>query len=415
MSTQAHDPNNNDNLTGAVAGPSTTTDSPGMDKEEDTSIEYLLEPAGGGNPPPNNSNNGEFDVLDEHLGAAIDEASKMFGIDYDEIFNTAGYRSLDERGEGVLGLTEYELNGIDRLNGNTAWIDDNTDLWIDESLKYVDEHELFSLDDLYHVLGHEGIHGEVFNGRYATSMREQGTPITTLMALSRKLGSEDKDEMEGATEYSARLRNPNFTDVRIHAYEDQEDEIDEYLTDSYANVTKEEEDLIQSPSSIGGLTIRYADSDGETYIEHGEIDTGDGKQEYILSLGESEKAEDYIEQHEDYADVFRMESPYDEDSGTYEAPFLEDFEKYVEDNLAEQYFESHNDDDDDYDSDDFLSYLHMLDNDQEYSLRQAPQSQDQVTEKVIGRDPGREPAREFYQDDDLMDLYNEDVLQDFRA
>ncbi len=275
--------------------------------EEVSDTEELLEPGdGSGESDPGSG----FDVVDEHLEDALDEAQERFGTAYDEIFDHADYRNM-YGDSGSLGLTTYEVNGIERFN-DIAVIDDDTRLFIDDSLKFVDQHEVLGEEDLYHVIGHEGIHGEIFSDRYGAEMRSRGVPVPTLMALFGLLKQGEEEEIEAVTEYSARLRNPEFPEVKLDAYGDLVYELEEELSEQGLNLDTAREKIVEgSGKALDEVAdIEYVDADRNYYLEHGYLETGEGEQEYILALGEDERIEDYLgKELDDDTELYEGENP----------------------------------------------------------------------------------------------------------
>lgn len=235
----------------------------------------------------------------------------------------------------ILGITEFKPS--EALESWESPEDAHLSMDIDPRLDKLQYFADFSQEDLYHVIGHEGIHGEWFQKSYGTENRERGMPIPTMMALHGAMKA-DGDALEAATEYTARKRNPEFDDATIRSYEREVAELERELEKRNADLSDDREEIYEGSDKIRGVDIHYSDADVDYFLEHGSI----GDEEYVLALGDDGSYEPYLEwleeQYEQMPDVFEFESPLN-GSGRYEMPDMGEFKDYVVEKTEQEFDE----------------------------------------------------------------------------
>lgn len=288
---------------------------------------------------PENPMDEEARVEDSRLESALEEAKDRFGTDYISVFDEITWKSHGWE-DGILGLTEFQP--ADSLEPWERPEDGPLSMEIDRRLSNIEDYQDLALP---HVIGHEGIHGEWFRGIYGSENREYGMPIETLMAAHAGL-KQGGDALEAVTEYTARMRNPDWSIEMEGPYEEEVNEFMQLLDGMNASMTGEQMSAYEGPGKTEELNVKYVDADIDYYLEHGELNG----EEYVLALGDHEKVEDYLnwaeEQYEQQGELekFEYDSPLGEETMDNEMPDMQDYGNFL-DRHSDQYDRYDPDDD----------------------------------------------------------------------
>lgn len=280
------------------------------------------------------------------LQKSVERVEEALDVDFGEVFDRGRYiMSEDPR---KLAAARHSKKIAPSTNGRTEVFEEK------ELLAYP------SFDDLTrwnqdHAMYHEYGHGLWYEESVEEFMREQSFSIPSVMHLSEQL-ERSEEEMEGANEYFARVINPEREKVMyspwekvmdskgwIHPYEENVRETVDKM--QKRGIDLDEETLEPVDGSLyAGQNILHTEAGIDYYLEHGEVEDGGEKQDYILTFGDSEEIAGYLNRFYDgKIELFQYDSPLDEETGSYEMPDTEEFERFLDRYSEDDYNPSYED------------------------------------------------------------------------
>lgn len=144
--------------------------------------------------------NSDYSLNDreQYLWNQLDEAERVTDLDLDVFDDVEVDYNLPDN---VPAATKHE--------GSPLY--SNTTLAVSEDFFYLPEAEQ------NHILTHEGVHGNMFNGDLDNQLRDLGLSDESIDFFKKKLNSSES-EMEGATEYLTQLLDPNSDRLSLRSY-----------------------------------------------------------------------------------------------------------------------------------------------------------------------------------------------------
>lgn len=250
----------------------------------------------------------------------VEQVEDDYGIDISRAFDEVKFEELDPT---VLGQTRYEEH--------EGWTAGRNDLDSFTQMALHDDITELPERDIYHTIAHEYVHGAYFNGFLGEELRDRGFSTGQTMYLLDQLESGKEERVEGATEYIARMMDPNKSMRKdVLSYQDEFRETVEEMEEKGINPEYERRQMIEGQSSypVEVNEVRYEDG---FLVEYGKAEEEylglEEGEEYLRVLGEDVEEEDLgkfldkeNEDDDDYDPdkLYIQDLPYDQDTGEYE-------------------------------------------------------------------------------------------------